>query len=66
MLKRIMLFLNLLDTTGNLSITNIAVIVCIVKMAMSSQFSGMDVGALMVTLLNYAHKRSIISGAPDA
>lgn len=59
MIKRALLFLNMLDSGGNLSITNLAVIVCVVKMAISAQMSGMEVGALMTTLLNYAHKRSV-------
>ncbi len=57
MLKRVLVFLNLLDEAGNLSITNVAVIVGITKMALASSFSGVDATALIGTLLNYAHKR---------
>lgn len=57
MLTRALLFLNLLDVQGNLSITNIAVIVCVTKIALAPQFSIAECGALMVSLLNYAHKR---------
>lgn len=58
-MNKVLSFLNLLDDSGNLSITNIAVIVCVVKMATSAQFSGAEVGALMATLLNYIHKRAV-------
>jgi hypothetical protein len=57
MFKRALTFLNLLDDSGNLSITNIAVIVTVIKMGFSAQFNGAEVGALLATLLNYAHKR---------
>ncbi len=56
-MQRLLSFLNLLDASGNLSITNIAVIVGITKMAFAHQFSGVDATALVGTLLNYAHKR---------
>ena len=63
MLKRLATFLNLLDNDGNLSITNIAVIVGITKMALAHQFSGVDATSLVATLLNYAHKRVINDNA---
>lgn len=66
MVSKVLSFFNLLDQAGNLSITNVAVIVCVVKMALSSQFSGMDVGALVGTLLNYAHKRQCSVTGTDA
>ncbi len=56
-MKRILTFLNLLDSKGNLSITNIGVIVALVKMAMAAQLSGSDVACLLGVLGNYAHKR---------
>jgi predicted membrane protein len=62
-MKRALLFLNLLDCNGNLSITNIAVIICLVKIATAAQFTGTEVGALIATLLNYAHKRFVNDGA---
>lgn len=64
-MKRALSFLNLLDSSGNLSITNIAVIICLVKMAMAAQFSGTEVGALTATLLNYGHKRFVNDGAAE-
>jgi hypothetical protein len=63
MLKRALSFLCLTGYDGNLSITNIAVIVCVVKMATAAQFTGVDAGALLATLLNYAHRRQ--AGAND-
>lgn len=56
-MKKVLTFLNLLDATGNLSISNVAVCVCIAKLAMAHPFSLTEVGALLVSLLNYAHKR---------
>ena len=41
-----------------LSLTNIMVYVCIVKVAMSPVVSITEIGALFLSLLNYAHKRS--------
>lgn len=60
-MRKLLSFLNLLDGEGNLSITNIAVIVGITKMALMSQMSGVDAVALVGTLMNYAHKRVISS-----
>lgn len=64
-MKRILTFLNLLDNGGNLSITNIAVLLCLYKIAVAAQFSGTEVGALVATLLNYAHKRAVNDGAAE-
>lgn len=50
-------FLNLVDRSCNLSITNIAVIVLITKIAMAPTLDWQTAAALLVTLLNYAHKR---------
>lgn len=65
MFLRILKFFNLLDSQDNLSVTNIAVIVCVTKIAIAPQFSITEVGALMVTLLNYAHKRYINDNTPS-
>ena len=56
--KGILKFFNLLDRNNRLSISNVAVIVCVVKVAVAPQVSIVDAGALLVTLLNYSHKRS--------
>lgn len=60
---RVLKFLNLLDADGNLSITNVAVIVCVTKMALAAQMNGCDLGALLAVLLNYGHKRMVNSNA---
>lgn len=60
-LRSLFSFLNLLDSSGNMSFTNVAMAVCIAKLAMSSQLSSMDVAALLAVILNYSHKRSVMS-----
>ena len=57
-LCKVLRFFNLVDRGCNLSITNIAVIVLITKIAMSPTIDWQAAGALMVALLNYAHKRN--------
>jgi hypothetical protein len=57
-MKRVLSFLNLIDSEGNLSITNAAVIICVTKMAIMPTFSMTEVTALLVAMLNYAHKRA--------
>jgi len=51
-------FLNLVDRNCDLSITNIAVITLITKIAIAPTIDWQAAGALMVALLNYSHKRS--------
>ncbi len=65
MLHRLLSFLNLLDSDGNLSITNIAVIVMVTKIALMTQMTGVDAVALVSTLLNYSHKRIVNANAAD-
>lgn len=57
-------FLGLVGFDGNLSLTNIVVYVVIVKIALSPAASPADWGALLVAMLNYAHKRSVVAAAP--
>lgn len=57
MLKKLLKFLQLVDREGNLSITNIAMIVLITKLAVLSQFTMTEVSAFLLALLNYSHKR---------
>ena len=52
-------FLNLIDPKGKLSITNIAVIIMVVKLAFLSSFSLPEVSAFLVTMLAYGHKRFV-------
>lgn len=49
--------LSLTERNGNLSLTNLAVAVCIVKIAIAPQISIPEIGALLLSLLNYGHKR---------
>lgn len=60
---KVLSFLNLLDKEGNLSITNVAVYIALVKMAFASQLNSCDVVALVGVLGNYAHKRFVNDGA---
>lgn len=48
---------SLLERSGKLSWTNLAVAVCIVKIAVAPTFSIPEVAALLLSLLNYGHKR---------
>ncbi len=63
--KQIADFLNLLDAQGKLSITNVAVIVCLLKLAFAPAASITEAGTLLVALANYAHKR-IVNNTPAA
>ncbi len=51
-------FLNMLEARYNkISLSNLAVIVCIVKVAIAPAASIVDLSALLLALLNYGHKR---------
>lgn len=52
-------FLRLIDETGNLSLTNIAVIVVICQLFVSKIVSFTDVAALLTVLSSYTFKRYI-------
>jgi len=55
--KKVLVFFNLMDFGGtSLSLTNIALIVSIAKIA-SAHVAPMDGGALLLAIVNYAHKR---------
>lgn len=56
-MKAILNFFNLLDSEQRLSITNVAVLVVLVKLALSPSASITEAGMLLATLANYAHKR---------
>ena len=57
-------FLNLLDSQGRLSITSLAVLVCLVKLLLSSGASITEVSTLLAALANYAHKRAVNATPP--
>lgn len=65
MIKRFFLnvlgFFQLIDHNNRLSITNIATMVVIVKIAMAVSIDWGVISALLITLLNYGHKRHVIS-----
>lgn len=56
-MKVILNFFNLLDSEQRLSITNVAVLVVLVKLAISPSASITEAGMLLITIGNYAHKR---------
>lgn len=57
--KSALKFFNLIDRAGKLSITNMAVYVLIVKLALSPDMDWAVVAGLLVTLLNYSAKKVI-------
>ncbi len=59
MLSKILQFFNLTDAQGNLSISNIAVIVLITKIALAPVLDWPTAAALLMSLMNYGHKRMI-------
>ena len=64
-LKAALSFLNLLDAEGRLSITNLAVVITLVKLAISPAASLTEAGMLLCTLTNYAHKRVVTAQAQE-
>jgi hypothetical protein len=58
-------FLSLLDSEGRLSLTNVAMYVILVKLAIAPNPGLADIGALLLALANYAHKRYVVSQTPD-
>ena len=65
MLNKILQFLNLQDNSGNLSLTNLAVIAALIKMTLAPSTSLEDAGILFTVLANYAHKRFQNSAATE-
>ena len=55
--KKILKFWRLIDSEGLLSLTNLAVLVVMIKIILVPATSIADLGVLLVSLLNYAHKR---------
>lgn len=60
-MNKILSFLNLQDSNGNLSITNLAVYAALVKMMFVPGASLEDAGILLVAILNYSHKRFTVN-----
>jgi hypothetical protein len=64
-IKKTANFFSLLDSEGRLSITNVAVIIVLAKLAISPSASITEAGSLLVVLANYAHKRITNNQASD-
>jgi hypothetical protein len=64
-LKRILNFLSLVNDDGALSVTTLGVYVVLVKLAMTPNWSLNEAGVLLVTLMNYAHKRHVGAQTQD-
>jgi hypothetical protein len=56
-MKKIAEFLNILDAAGKLSVTNTAVYVVLVKLALVANPGIAETGALLIAIANYGHKR---------
>lgn len=56
-LFKVLRFFGLLERNNNLSITNVAVIMILTKAMIAPTFTITECGALLLALLNYAHKR---------
>lgn len=57
MLTKILNFLSLLDSENRLSITNITVFIVVGKLIFIPEPSLAEIGAFLVAMLNYSHKR---------
>lgn len=57
MLIKILNFFSLVDNDQKLSLTSIGLYTVLIKLAIAPSPSLTDVGALLLVLLNYAHKR---------
>jgi hypothetical protein len=66
-MKRFLEFLRLVDAhDGQLSLTNIALIVVIVKLALIQNAGLTDIGALLLALANYNYKKVLNSDVGDS
>lgn len=63
-MNKILSFLSLLDSEGRLSITNLAMYVCLAKLAIAPSASVVDLGALLLSFANYLHKRQTVANTP--
>lgn len=58
-LMKVLQFFRLVDENKQMSLTNIAVMVAIFKIAVTKASSMEDIGLLIVPMLGYAHKRYV-------
>lgn len=62
--KNTLIVLRVVDAhDGQLSLSNLAVLVVLVKLALAPQFSMTEIGALFIALMNYSGKKIINSKA---
>lgn len=59
MLIKVLNFFSLVDNDQKLSLTSIALYTVLYKLAISTNPGFADIGALLLVLLNYAHKRYV-------
>lgn len=57
-LLKILSFCNILDDSGNLSLTNLAFIAMVAKLVLTKNPDYATLGATVATVLNYMHKRN--------
>lgn len=57
-MKQVLNFLNILDSDGNLSLTNLAFIAMVAKLVLTKNPDYATLGATVATVLNYMHKRN--------
>ncbi len=60
-MKSVLNFFNILDSEGRLSITNLAVIIVLIKITIAPTASIVEMGALFISLANYHLKRKTIA-----
>ncbi len=65
-MRRLLTFLNLLDSENNLSITNLAIYLLVGKMMFSPALDWPSVTAMIVTFANYMHKRQVTDAAASS
>jgi hypothetical protein len=58
MIIKALRFLNVLDSTNALSITNLSVWIVLGKLVMLHDVGLPEIGAFMIAMMNYGHKRS--------
>lgn len=59
-MKRLFTFLRLIDDhDGNISLTNVALLIVLTKLALTQNASLIDAGSLLITLLSYQGKKLI-------
>jgi hypothetical protein len=68
LINQVATFLRLVDEEGRLSVTNVAVLIALVKLAIAPQASLVDCGTVLVTLVGYNFKKTLAQPtvAPDA